>query len=141
MKRSIVIIACVIAAVVIIPLVAQTSRSGNAEKACSMGQGQGCKAQCEAGKNCETCPKKASGECEGCEKQCEAGKKCEDCPKKESGECQGCEKQCKEGEGCGEWPKAQDATPETTQGCGMGGGCGMGAGMTRGCGMGQGAEI
>ncbi len=134
MKRSIVIIACVIAAVVIIPLVAQTSRSGNAEQVCPSGQGQGCKAQCEEAQKCEDCPKKASGECKGCDKQCE------DCPKKASGECQGCEKQCKEGEGCGEGPKAECAREaggafEPKQGCGMSQGCGMGGG----CGMG--AEI
>ena len=83
MKRSIVIIALVIAAVVIIPLVAQTARSGSAEKVCPMGQdqGQACKTQCEAGQDCADCPKKASGECQGCQKQCEEGQTCEDCPK------------------------------------------------------------
>ena len=141
MKRSIVIIAFVIAAVVIIPIVAQTSRSGNAQKACPLGQGecqgqgQACKGQCEEGKNCEECPKKASGECQGCEKQCEEGKKCEDCPKKASGECQGCEKKCEEGEcpKAGECKKACDA--EEAPACGSAqGGCGM---MGQGMGMGQ----
>jgi hypothetical protein len=107
MKRSIVIIALVIAAVVIIPLVAQTSRSGNAEKACPMGQGE------------------CQGQVQACKTQCEEGKNCEECPEKASGECQGCEKQCEETKGC---DKAADAACEGAQGaCGM-----MGQGMGQG---------
>ena len=117
MKRSIVIIALVIAAVVIIPLVAQTARSGNAEKVCPMGQGQAGQAQCEEGQKCADCPKKASGECQGCQKQCEEGQTCEDCPK--AGECQ---KAC---------DMEENAAGESVQGgCGM-----MGQGMGQGCGM------
>lgn len=128
MKRSIVIIACVIAAVVIIPLVAQTSRSGDAAKVCPMGQGQACKAQCEAGKNCEDCPKKASGECQGCQKQCEDGQGCAQCP--EAGQCKtSCD-------------KAEGEASEAGQGCGMGQGMmRQGCGMGGGCGMGQTSEI
>jgi hypothetical protein len=117
MKRSIVIIACVIAAVVIIPLVAQTARSGNAEKVCPMGQGQGqmCQSKCEEGQNCADCPKKQSGECQGCEKQCEEGAICEDCPKSDA---------CKMQEDAAGEGGAMGMT-----GQGMGGGCGTGMGQ------------
>ncbi len=109
MKRSIVIIAFVIAAVVIIPLVAQTSRSGNAEKVCPMGQdecqGQACKEQCEEGMDCADCPK--AGECEMA------------CDMEEDAACEGAQG------GCG------------MMGQGMGQGCGMmGQGMGMGqCGQ------
>lgn len=127
MKRSIIIVAVVVAAIGIIPLVAQTDGTTSSPKAavCEKGQeacqGQGCKGKgsCEEGKACEDCPKKASGECEGCDK------KCEDCPK--AGECK---KACNMEEG---------ASSEASTGCGMGmmrqgmgGGCGMGMG---GCGQ------
>ncbi len=137
MKRSIIIIAVVVAAIGLIPLVAQTTSSKSCcpkaavcEKGQGECQGQGCK------EKCETCPKKASGECEGCEKNCE------ECPKKASGECEGCEKKCEEGQECEDCPKAKgcqkacdtqgDAVEEAPKGCGTGGGCGMGMG---GCGQ------
>jgi hypothetical protein len=119
MKRSIIIIAVVVAAIGIIPLVAQTTNSKSCcpkaavcEKGQDECQGQGCKEKCEEGKKCETCPKKASGECEGCEK------KCEECPK--AGECK---KACN---------IQEDVVEEAPKGCGSGGGCGMGMG---GCGQ------
>jgi len=112
MKRSIVIIACVIAAVVIIPLVAQTSRSGNAEKACPMGQGE------------------CQGQGQACKEQCEEGMDCADCPK--AGECEMANGECQKA--C---DMEEDAASESAQGgCGMmgQGGCGM---MGQGMGMGQ----
>lgn len=124
MKRSIVIIACVIAALVIIPIVAQT-RSGG-DKTCPMSQGgcqdkaeSCCKQACEEAKKCETCPEKASGECDGCDKQCGTEECCGTCEKAEA--CEDAPKPC-----CGE---KEEVASLPAPGCG-GGGCGGG-----GCGM------
>jgi hypothetical protein len=116
MKRSIAIIALVVAAICIIPLVAQTgtpSASCPKAEACEQGQGQGCQGKCEqGGEACEDCPQKVSGECEGYQGKCE--KSCD---------------------------KGADEASESGQGCGMGQSMGQGCGMGGGCGMGQGAQI
>ena len=73
MKRSIVIIFIVVAAIGIIPLVAQTTRNNTtcpkAQGECQ-GMGEACMAQCKEGQNCEDCAKAINGECQGCQKEC-----------------------------------------------------------------------